>query len=128
MKKNILIADDLIRDYTQIYSKHFKIDTLWNIKGKKINFSKYDALVASGLFKITPLLMKNLKNIKIISLFVVGYDNVDLVKCKKRKITVSNTPGVLTRDVADLALTLLLSISRFSLFIDNLKNLSTNLS
>ena len=54
MKKNILIADDLIRDYTQIYSKHFKIDTLWNIKGKKINFSKYDALVASGLFKITP--------------------------------------------------------------------------
>ena len=112
MKKNILIADDLIRDYTQIYSKHFKIDTLWNIKGKKINFSKYDALVASGLFKITPLLMKNLKNIKIISLFAVGYDNVDLVECKKRKITVSNTPGVLTRDVADLALTLLLSISR----------------
>ena len=85
---------------------------MWNIKGKKINFSKYDALVASGLFKITPLLMKNLKNIKIISLFAVGYDNVDLVECKKRKITVSNTPGVLTRDVADLALTLLLSISR----------------
>ena len=59
MKKNILIADDLIRDYTQIYSKHFKIDTLWNIKGKKLNFSKYDALVASGLFKVTPVMMKN---------------------------------------------------------------------
>ena len=112
MKKNILITDDLIKDYTHIYSKHFKIDTLWNIRDKKINFSKYDAVVASGLFKITPLMMKNLSNIKIISLFAVGYDNVDLIECKKRKITVANTPGVLTRDVADLALTLLLSISR----------------
>ena len=36
MKKNILIADDLIKDFTHIYSKHFKIDTLWNIKGKKL--------------------------------------------------------------------------------------------
>ena len=64
MKKNILIADDLIKDFTHIYSKHFKIDTLWNIKGKKLNFSKYDALVASGLFKVTPVMMKNLKNRK----------------------------------------------------------------
>ena len=30
--------------------------------------------------------MKNLSNIKIISLFAVGYDNVDLLECKKRKI------------------------------------------
>jgi len=44
MKKNILIADDLIRDYTQIYSKHFKIDTLWNNKGKKIIKSLFNLI------------------------------------------------------------------------------------
>ena len=99
-------------EFTAIYSKYYSIDTLWNLDIKNIDYSKYDALVASGLFKISPSLINKLSNIKIISLFAVGYDNINLDICKNKNITVANTPDVLTTDVADLALTLLLSISR----------------
>lgn len=112
MKKRILLADDLLNNFVSIYSKYFQVDTLWNTNLKKIKYADYEGMVASGLFKIPPLLMNNLSSLKIISLFAVGFDNVNLTICKKRNIVVANTPGVLTRDVADLALTLLLSISR----------------
>ena len=112
MKKKILLADKLLENFVSIYKKHFIVDTLWNSDVKKIKFSQYEGMVASGLFKIPTLLYDKLCNIKIISLFAVGFDNVDLKICKKRNILVANTPDVLTRDVADLALTLLLSISR----------------
>ena len=110
MKKKILLTDNLLQEYIPIYSKFFNIDTLWN--NKKIKYSEYEGIIASGGFKIPPLLYKKLSSLKIISLFAVGFDNVDLKLCKERNITVSNTPRVLNRDVADLAITLLLSISR----------------
>ena len=112
MKKKILLTDDLLKDFIPIFRKHFSVDTLWNTNEKKINFSNYDGVVVSGLFKFQPLLYKKLTNLKIISLFAVGFDNINLQLCKERNIIVANTPGVLSRDVADLALTFLLSISR----------------
>ena len=112
MKKKILLADNLLENYVDIYRKYFFVDTLWNTNIKKINYSNYDGLVASGLFKIPLLYYEKLSNLKIISLFAVGFDNVNLKICKEKNILVANTPGVLTRDVADLALTFLLSISR----------------
>ena len=119
MKKKILLADELLADFITVYSKYYIVDTLWNVDNKELDFTKYDALVASGLFKISTSLIKKLTNIKIISLFAVGYDNVDLNICKNKNITVSNTPDVLTIDVADLALTLLLSLSRNILLAHN---------
>ena len=110
MKKKILLTDIILRDYIPIYSKFFTVDTLWD--AKKIKYSDYEGIVASGGFKIPISLYQKLSNLKIISLFAVGFDNVDLKICKDRNIKVANTPDVLTRDVADLALTLLLSISR----------------
>ena len=110
MKKKILLSDTILERFVSIYSKDFSVDTLWN--SKKIKFSEYEGLVVSGLFQIPPLFYKKLSNLKIISTFGVGVDNINLKTCKEKNIKVANTPGVLTRDVADLALTLLLSISR----------------
>ena len=112
MKKRILLTDKMLENYVSIYRKHFIVDTLWNSDVKKIKFSQYEGIVASGLFKIPTSLYDKLCNIKIISLFAVGFDNVNLKICKERNIKVANTPGVLTKDVADLALTFILSISR----------------
>ena len=110
MKKKILLSDTILERFVSLYSKDFSVDTLWN--SKKIKFSEYEGLVVSGSFQISPLFYKKLSNLKIISAFGVGVDNIDLKICKEKNIKVANTPGVLTRDVADLALTLLLSISR----------------
>ncbi len=110
MKKKILLSDTLLKDFVFVYKKFFIVDTLWSIK--KIKYSEYEGLVASGIFKIPPSFYNKLSNLKIISLFGVGFDKIDLKKCKDKNIKVANTPNVLTRDVADLAFTLLLSISR----------------
>jgi glyoxylate reductase len=50
--------------------------------------------------------------LKIISNYAVGYNNIDLVAAKKRGIQVGNTPDVLTDATADLASTLLLAACR----------------
>jgi len=112
MKKKILLTDEIMKEFIDVYKEYFIVDTLWNLEKKKINYKDYEGIVASGGFKIPKIFYKKLTNLKIISLFAVGFDNVDLNICKKNNIIVSNTPNVLTTDVADLALTLILSISR----------------
>ena len=51
-------------------------------------------------------------NLEMISVFGVGYDAVHLPSCRARGIKVSNTPDVLTDDVADIALAMLLALVR----------------
>jgi len=51
-------------------------------------------------------------NLRAISTYAVGYDNIDLKEATRRNIPVSNTPGVLTETTADLAWALLMSIAR----------------
>ncbi len=47
-----------------------------------------------------------------IALMAAGYNNVDLEECTRRKIPLSNTPGVLTDATADLTWALLLATAR----------------
>ena len=51
-------------------------------------------------------------NLRAISNYAVGVDNVDVEAATARGIPVGNTPGVLTESTADLALALLLGIAR----------------
>ena len=48
----------------------------------------------------------------IIAHFGVGYDNIDVQAARALGVVVTNTPGVLTEDTADLAIALLLASSR----------------
>ena len=111
MKLNILITDILIKDFIPVYKKNFIVDCLWQLKSK-IDFSKYQGIVVTGGFKTDKKFLKKFKNLKIVSVFGVGYDGVDLNYCKNNKIVITNTPKVLTDDVADLALGLMMSLSR----------------
>ncbi|PYE32627.1 lactate dehydrogenase-like 2-hydroxyacid dehydrogenase [Rhizobium sp. PP-F2F-G38] len=51
-------------------------------------------------------------NLEVISVYGVGYDAVDLAACRERGIRVTNTPDVLTKDVADLGVAMMLCQSR----------------
>ena len=42
----------------------------------------------------------------------VGYNNVDVAACTERGVTVTNTPGVLTDATADLAMGLVIMLTR----------------
>jgi hydroxypyruvate reductase len=62
---------------------------------------------------VTPTsLLDALPALEIISVFGVGYDGVPVAYCKSRGLKVTNTPDVLTDDVADVALGLILMTGR----------------
>ena len=50
--------------------------------------------------------------VQIVAVYGVGYDAVDLAVCRARGIRVTNTPDVLTDDVADLAVAMMLALAR----------------
>ncbi len=51
-------------------------------------------------------------NLKVVSNYAVGYDNIQVQEATKRNIVVTNTPDVLTEATADLAFALILGTSR----------------
>lgn len=57
-------------------------------------------------------LLSHLPAAEIIASFGVGYDNIDVDAALARRVVVTNTPGVLTEETADLALGLLLATIR----------------
>ena len=50
--------------------------------------------------------------LKVVSNYAVGFDNVDVPACTARGIPVGNTPGVLTETTADLAFALIMAAAR----------------
>jgi lactate dehydrogenase-like 2-hydroxyacid dehydrogenase len=74
--------------------------------------SKVTAIIGMGSAKVDKKLLTMLPHVKLIAICGVGYDGVDVATCKEKGIVVTHTPGVLTDDVADLAMGLVLSIGR----------------
>lgn len=62
--------------------------------------------------KFDDALMAKLPNLRIIANFGVGYDTIDVAAAARRGIVVTNTPDVLTEEVADTSMGLLLSTVR----------------
>jgi glyoxylate reductase len=50
--------------------------------------------------------------LKVVSNYAVGFDNIDVAACARRGVAVGNTPGVLTETTADLAWALLMAAAR----------------
>ncbi len=74
--------------------------------------AKIRGLVQGGGTVTPPSLLDALPALEIISVFGVGYDGVPVEHCRKRGIKVTNTPDVLTDDVADVAVALILMTGR----------------
>jgi D-3-phosphoglycerate dehydrogenase len=71
-----------------------------------------DGVVTDGGRGVDAPVLEKLPRAKIVSVFGVGVDAVDLDYCREHGIAVSNTPDVLSDDVADMAMTLALAVSR----------------
>jgi len=63
-------------------------------------------------------LIAALPRLEIISVFGVGTDSIDLAAARERGIPVTNTPDILTDEVADLAIGLMLASARQILLAD----------
>ena len=72
-----------------------------------------DVLVPTVTDEIdAPLLAQAGEKLKLIANFGNGVDNIDVETALSRGITVTNTPGVLTEDTADMTMALILAVAR----------------
>lgn len=62
--------------------------------------------------RIDAALLEAAPNLKVVSNYAVGYNNIDVEACTERGIPVGNTPGVLTDTTADFAFALLMAAAR----------------
>jgi D-3-phosphoglycerate dehydrogenase len=76
------------------------------------NRSTIRAIATRGELGASADLMKQLPKLEIVCCYGVGTDAIDLSYAKVNGIKVTNTPDVLTADVADMAVGLLLSTAR----------------
>jgi hydroxypyruvate reductase len=69
-------------------------------------------VAGTGEASVPRSLLSQLPNAKVVAVFGVGYDGVDVPAAMEHGIPVTHTPDVLTDDVADLAMGLVLSVGR----------------
>lgn len=100
----------------QELEKRFNLLKLWTVPHKtqfiKDHSASIRAIVGNASAGADGELIAALPKLEIISSFSVGIDKVDLKMCKEKGIRVTNTPDVLTDDVADLAIGLTLAVLR----------------
>ena len=73
---------------------------------------EYDALIVRGRTKVTAAVFEAGKNLKVVGRAGVGVDNIDLAAAKAHGVTVVNSPLATTVAVAELTLSLMLSVVR----------------
>ncbi|BCX19438.1 MAG: D-glycerate dehydrogenase [Geminicoccaceae bacterium] len=72
-----------------------------------------DVLVPTVTDKIdASILAQAGERLRLIANYGTGVDNIDVDAAYKRGITVTNTPGVLTEDTADMTMALILAVAR----------------
>ena len=116
--KKILITRKLIKESEDKATKTF--DPIFNSndelysQSKVIEMSKgCDGILSSLTDKLDQETINKLPDtVKIISNFAVGFGNIDLEAAKKRGITVTNTPEVLSDATAEIGVLLILGACR----------------
>ncbi len=96
--------------------ENYVVHRLWEAKDKQALLQAVGkdirAIATKGELGASAKLMAALPNLEIVSCYGVGTDAIDLSYARDRGIRVTNTPDVLTDDVADIAIGLLLAAAR----------------
>jgi lactate dehydrogenase-like 2-hydroxyacid dehydrogenase len=95
---------------------NYKVHKLWEAADRAAFLSEVGgnvrAIATRGEIGASAELMKALPGLEIVSCYGVGTDAIDLSHAKANGIRVTNTPNVLTADVADIGVGLLLAVAR----------------
>uniref|UniRef100_A0A0D9UYT3 D-isomer specific 2-hydroxyacid dehydrogenase NAD-binding domain-containing protein n=1 Tax=Leersia perrieri TaxID=77586 RepID=A0A0D9UYT3_9ORYZ len=78
----------------------------------RANASSIRAVVPYAAHGVDAAMLDALPRLEIVASYSVGIDRVDLAACRARGVRVTNTPDVLTDDVADLAVGLAIAVLR----------------
>lgn len=118
MKKDLVAITDHIKEFS--IEKKF----LGNYFNNELSYKTTIILVWHELINQDFLI--KYPSIRAIVRYGVGYDNVDLEYCKKKKIIVANTPDYGIDEVSDSALAMILSLLRKINYLENLAREDSN--
>ncbi len=116
-KPKLFATHPLFEAPRKLLNEHFEVD-YWREPGRPSRdellkrVADKDALVCLLTEKINDELLDRAPRLRIVANVAVGFDNIDVAACTRRKIVATNTPGVLDETTADFAWTLLMAIAR----------------
>ncbi len=115
-KEEVLVFSKYSESAMALFEQRFKLHVLADAADQRALLTslgpRIRALATNGESGASAELMDALPNLEVIVCNGVGVDAVDLAHAAKRGIRVTNTPGVLTEDVADMGMGLLLATVR----------------
>ncbi|MBZ4643966.1 MAG: glyoxylate reductase [Deferribacteres bacterium] len=102
-----------IEKYLQGFTLDYnKTDRDLTMDELKVKISDADGLICMLSDRIDKSIIDAGQKLKVIANYAVGYNNIDVTYAGQKGIVVCNTPDVLTETTAELAVALLLSVSR----------------
>jgi len=98
--------------------REFSAELVFNPFGRPLDENEVISLLndcdgyVAGLDQITRNVFAACPNLKAVSRYGAGYDRIDTAAAKQYGVTLTNTPGVNSQAVGELAFSLILSVSR----------------
>jgi len=115
--KKVVVTREVFDETIECLEEHFVVDA--NQRDEKLSrerlFEKIadaDGIQTASNDRVDEEFLAAARNVSIIANTAVGYNNIDLEACSKRKVIVTNTPGVLDQSVADFAIGLMIAACR----------------
>lgn len=117
MKPKIFLTRQLPPEPMQSLAE--RCDLTWNREDRVLTRSEIaiasrevDGLLCLITDSIDADFLSGCSNLKVVSNYAVGFNNIDVDAATTRGIVVTNTPGVLTESTADMAFALLMATAR----------------
>jgi NAD(P)-dependent dehydrogenase (short-subunit alcohol dehydrogenase family) len=115
-KPGVLVAGELPAWDLEALAERFDVHLYYAAEDKAAMLARHRdtirAIATKGEVGADAALMDALPKLEIIGCYGVGYDLIDVPAARARGIRVTNTPDVLTEEVADMAIGLLLAAAR----------------
>ena len=117
MKKKVLVTREVFDETIAYLSQHFDVTS----NQENVDYSRdqlidrlqgADAAVVTTTERIDEELLARCPGLKAVCSVSVGFNHIDLAACTRHGVMATNTPGVLTDSVADMAMCLTLATVR----------------
>lgn len=117
MNEKVLVTREVFDETLEYLARHFEVrsnqaDARYSVDELIARLQEVDAAVISSSDRIDETLLARVPNLKAVCSASVGYNHIDIDACTRHGVMATNTPGVLTESVADMALCLALATLR----------------
>ena len=107
-----LVSDEVRGALSETYEIHYLADLDKRARFFESSRSGIEIVLTNGTRGITAVEIEHLPDLKIVSAFGAGYENVDVKTLRSKSIDVTHGPGTNSKSVADHAMALLLASAR----------------